>query len=558
MQGNLDPISPYGRAFLGGVQGASPDQVAQRAAEVDKAGLIPFADAIRIKQMADQLSKSGAGMNQPPQGTVLDSLRGQIQSALGPQQMAPQQMPPQDQYAGLRALPMPDDMYAGVGMAGGGIVAFQEGGLSRGPYAPPQRMPYDAPVGAAFEDELLRRIRAAEGVKPPGVYTGQLTKSGSRVDLTEPTPSAPAATPAPPAPSAVASTGFPAPRSAAARPPVEGLGGKPFAAPPRLEGLPSLLAPSAAQRPPALPKPTGPSLDQFKKEVDEEYKPYADQFREYDKILKERGADIEERAAAADKFMVLKFAADWLTGASQSGATVLGSAGPAAAKYAMSRIKTAEKFAEQHDALTDAQFKMATAQAQLASDKSERAYDRFYKAQDDVYKQQTLLNQTRQVEIEEAANAQRASIYGSNTAIGDVDQALVAAYRQRMQIATDSPEYKQLTSQINQLSELRNTLDPTSGGTSERLTLQARQNLSSNKTYQELLQREQALRVSYANNPRDEKIASQLEAVIASRTTMETEAKIALENALSGSTDVFGSFGTSDGSNVVSYLDLPE
>jgi hypothetical protein len=565
MQGNLDPISPYGRAFLGGVQGASPDQVAQRAAEVDKAGLIPFADAIRIKQMADQLSKSGAGMNQPPQGTVLDSLRGQIQSALGPQQMAPQQMPPQDQYAGLRALPVPDDMYADVGMAGGGIVAFsgEQGSLvtggnaTSGPYQSPSRIPFEeslfgkylgVPIGGFFSrlgeslgEQQLKEAALRQQARA-NIFGGELPPSGLLGGA--PAPSAPAATPAPPAPSAAASMGFPAPRSAvapmgSAAPRNAGLE-KLSAAPPRLEGLPSLLAPSAAQRPAAPPKPTGPSLDQFKKEVDEEYKPYADQFREYDKILKERGADIKERAAAADKFLVLKFAADWLTNASQSGATALGSAGPAAAKYAMSRIKTAEKFAEQHDALTDAQFRMATARAQLASDKSERAYDRFYKAQDDVYKQQALVNQTRQVEIEAAANAQRDRIYGSNTAIGDVDRALVAVHRQRMQAATDSPEYEQLTSQMNQLSELRNILDSTGGGINQRLIQQARQNLSTNKTYQDLLQREQALRVSYANNPRDKKIAGQLEAVIASRTTMETEAKIALENALSGSTDVFG------------------
>ena len=393
MQGNLDPISPYGRAFLGGVQGASPDQVAQRAAEVDKAGLIPFADAIRIKQMADQLSKSGAGMNQPPQGTVLDSLRGQIQSALGPQQMAPQQMPPQDQYAGLRALPVPDDMYADVGMAGGGIVAFQEGGLNRGPYAPPQRMPYDAPVGDAFERELLRRIREAEGVRPPpSKYTPTEDRgalSGLFSTLTEPTPSAPAAAPAPTV-------------AAVARPPVEGLGGKPFAAPPRAEGLPSLLAPSAAQRPAAPPRLTESSLEKFKKEAEEEYKPLAERFREYDSVLKKRGADIEERAAASSKWLAAMTGFQMAAEASKPGATFLGSAGAAGAEYAKNRIEMNERFADKYDDLTDAQFKMATAQAQLEFDKSERAYDRFYKAQDDVYKQQQLLNQVRGLDIEQS------------------------------------------------------------------------------------------------------------------------------------------------------------
>lgn len=398
MQGNLDPISPYGRAFLGGVQGASPDQVAQRAAEVDKAGLIPFADAIRIKQMADQLSKSGAGMNQPQQGTVLDSLRRQIQSALGPQQMAPQQMPPQDQYAGLRALPVPDDMYADVGMAGGGIVAFSGGGHTI-PYEESLLGRLTAPIGGFFsrmaEDAVQRSFqegRIAQDVIPQ-IIGGYVPPS--TLPYSAPTPSAP---PAEPAPSASAK---PAPTtSGIVRPPVEGLGGKPFAAPPRAEGLPSLLAPSAAQRPAAPPRLTEPSLEKFKKEAEEEYKPLAERFREYDSVLKKRGADIEERAAASSKWLAAMTGFQMAAEASKPGATFLGSAGAAGAEYAKNRIEMNERFADKYDDLTDAQFKMATAQAQLEFDKSERAYDRFYKAQDDVYKQQTLLNQVRGLDIE--------------------------------------------------------------------------------------------------------------------------------------------------------------
>lgn len=517
MQGNLDPISPYGRAFLGGVQGASPDQVAQRAAEVDKAGLIPFADAIRIKQMADQLSKSGAGMNQPQQGTVLDSLRGQIQSALGPQQMPSQQMPPQDQYAGLRALPVPDDMYAGVGMAGGGIVAFNEGGLYRGPYAPPQRMPYDAPVGAAFESELLKRIRA---VGPAGAAPAPTATP----DIAPP----PAPRAAPPAPRAAP----PAPRPAPPAP----------MGPTAPTGIASLIS--------------EPNQGAIQKEVDESYGSLKDALKRQDDFLKERGAKLTDRADAQSKLLLAMTGFQMAAEASKPGATFLGSAGAAGSEYAKSRIAANEKFADSMDKLADSRAELDVARAQLGVTQSDKAYDRFYKAQDDVYKQQTLLNQVRQLDIEEAANAQRASIYGSNIAIGDIDRALVAAHRQRMQSATDSPEYEQLTSQINQLSELRNTLDPTSGGTNERLTLQARQNLLNNSRYQELLQREQALRVSYANDPQDEEIGNQLEAVIASRIAMETEAKIALENALSGSTDVFGSSGFSANSNVVPYSEL--
>lgn len=414
MQGNLDPISPYGRAFLGGVQGASPDQVAQRAAEVDKAGLIPFADAIRIKQMADQLSKSGAGMNQPQQGTVLDSLRGQIQSALGPQQMAPQQMPPQDQYAGLRALPVPDDMYADVGMAGGGIVAFQGGG--RIPYEESILGRLTTPVGEYFSrlyEEDMRgaaQRRAAAGAKSKRdwaeVFGGELPPQG-------PLGGAPYANPPPQSVESplagsanmLAAAGYKAPTmsdlTSSSRPftmaPDLRPGDK---APPRLEGLPSLLAPSAAQRPAAPPRLTESSLEKFKKEAEEEYKPLAERFREYDSVLKKRGADIEERAAASSKWLAAMTGFQMAAEASKPGATFLGSAGAAGAEYAKNRIEMNERFADKYDALTDAQFKMATAQAQLEFDKSERAYDRFYKAQDDVYKQQTLLNQVLGLDIE--------------------------------------------------------------------------------------------------------------------------------------------------------------
>ncbi len=66
MQSTMNPISPVGRAVLPAMQGASPDQATARAAEVAKTGLIPFDQAISMKQMADSISKSGGMMNQGP------------------------------------------------------------------------------------------------------------------------------------------------------------------------------------------------------------------------------------------------------------------------------------------------------------------------------------------------------------------------------------------------------------------------------------------------------------------------------------------------------------
>jgi hypothetical protein len=492
MQGNLDPISPYGRAFLGGVQGASPDQVAQRAAEVDKAGLIPFADAIRIKQMADQLSKSGAGMNQPPQGTVLDSLRGQIQSALGPQQMAPQQMPPQDQYAGLRALPVPDDMYADVGMAGGGIVAFQEGGLSRGPYAPPQRMPYDAPVGAAFEDELLRRIREADGVRPPPseyAPTGDRgSLSGLFSALTGPAPSAPAAAPAPTV-------------AAVARPPVEGLGGKPFAAP-----SPALRAAPPAQLGPVAP--TGiaaliskPEQKDFQEEAAKSYSGLRDALRRQDDLLKERGASLEERFDAQSKLLLAMTGFQMAAEASKPGATFLGSAGAAGAEYAKSRMAANEKFADRVDRLADSRAELDVAKAQLEVTQSDKAYERYNSAYERYSK-----DQDRVQRMQEAAadRADRRDIYGTEIektrlarGISDIDEAIFS-------LPEDDPRRQELEARRDSLIGTYQILEGSSGSSDlaiARIKMQAKTALRNSEPYKTLSGQIQMLEAQYNDNP---------------------------------------------------------
>jgi hypothetical protein len=101
--------------------------------------------------MADQLAKGAA---QGPQPTVKDQLEekvgimalmGQQQPPQRPQIPQPAPAEPQPEAAGIDALPVKDDMF---GMAGGGIVAFSNGGAS-GSWGP---KPLDAEAQAALRE----------------------------------------------------------------------------------------------------------------------------------------------------------------------------------------------------------------------------------------------------------------------------------------------------------------------------------------------------------------------------------------------------------------------
>lgn len=116
MAGILDAykevIGPAGRA----VQGRSPKDLANLA----KLGLLPFNDAMALKQMADEMQARAQAMQvqqmPQPQPTVVDDLRAQV--------------------AGSAAIPFREGGLAGLpvqnigtqAMASGGIVAFDGGG----------------------------------------------------------------------------------------------------------------------------------------------------------------------------------------------------------------------------------------------------------------------------------------------------------------------------------------------------------------------------------------------------------------------------------------------
>ena len=123
-------LSDRGRAWLGSVEGVPPQQLPAHAEMAAKTGLMPFQDALMIKQMADQI-RASAGNEPPPPDNVMEQKLAMISGRAPP--APPQQMPPPQQMGGEAAPPQQDPrMQGGLGtlsapnmnFAGGGIVAF--------------------------------------------------------------------------------------------------------------------------------------------------------------------------------------------------------------------------------------------------------------------------------------------------------------------------------------------------------------------------------------------------------------------------------------------------
>jgi hypothetical protein len=138
-------MTPEGRAFLAATKSSSPEQLQKEAMLAAKLGAITstgrplsFADALAIKQMADLISKS---QPKPPQGgnALQDYVNQKIHGGLGQYQGLPPNVGPVQPPPPLQGQPQPpqqDPRLAGgvgamsapgVGMAGGGIVAFTPG-----------------------------------------------------------------------------------------------------------------------------------------------------------------------------------------------------------------------------------------------------------------------------------------------------------------------------------------------------------------------------------------------------------------------------------------------
>ena len=97
----------------------------QQLIAMSQQGRIP-ADVLPIilneKAQMAQAAANMQAMQQPMQPSVIEQAM-----AINAQAEAPQQAP---MDAGVASLPVPEEMYSGEGYAGGGIVAFDEGGLA--------------------------------------------------------------------------------------------------------------------------------------------------------------------------------------------------------------------------------------------------------------------------------------------------------------------------------------------------------------------------------------------------------------------------------------------
>jgi hypothetical protein len=102
----------------------------QQLIAMSQQGRIP-ADVLPIilneKAQMAQAAANMQAMQQPMQPSVIEQAMAINAQSEAPQ-MAPQEMP---EDSGVASLPVPDDMYSDEGYAGGGIVAFETGGLTK-------------------------------------------------------------------------------------------------------------------------------------------------------------------------------------------------------------------------------------------------------------------------------------------------------------------------------------------------------------------------------------------------------------------------------------------
>ena len=120
----------------------------QQLIAMSQQGRIP-ADVLPIilneKAQMAQAAANMQAMQQPMQPSVIEQAM-----AINAQAEAPQQAP---MDAGVASLPVPEEMYSGEGYAGGGIVAFDEGGLA-GTFDMfmPETVPVDRDLSRDFKD----------------------------------------------------------------------------------------------------------------------------------------------------------------------------------------------------------------------------------------------------------------------------------------------------------------------------------------------------------------------------------------------------------------------
>jgi len=440
---------------------------------------------------------------------------------------------------------MPDDMYAGVGMAGGGIVAFSGGGHTI-PYEESLLGRLTAPIGGFFsrmaEDAVQRSFqegRIAQDVIPQ-IIGGYVPPS--TLPYSAPTPSAP---PAEPAPSASAK---PAPTtSGIVRPPVEGIG-KPFAAPPpALRGAPP--APTGPTAPTGIasliPRPDQGAIQ---KEVAESYGGLKDALKRQDDLLKERGAKLTDRADAQSKLLLAMTGFQMAAEASKPGATFLGSAGAAGSEYAKSRIAANEKFADSMDRLADSRAELDVAEAQLGVTQSDKTYERYNNALKAYSEDQDRVQRLRDAALE---REDRRAIYKSQILQGEIAGDVRAIDEALLGLPEDDPRRQELEDQKDSLVNTYNTLggsSDTSGLAIARIKMQAKTALRNSEPYKTLSGQIQMLEAQYAANPTVE-LGKKLADARSKQRAMEQSAEDEALSILSGGS-MFGAGDLTGGGDI--------
>ena len=347
----IGPVSGTGRAMMASLQqaiqkGMPPDQAIQYVKSMATQGVAPLTDLYAMMNQFQRLKQQPVQAPQTPP-TIRDQLN------MAEQQQAQQQMAMQQGLGGLPAPAMEQAQFAG-----GGIVAFDEGGEVN-PISYMQRLIREAL--ARGDTETADEIRASlEDYTSLGRNIPRLdipTRSNLGVDLREerfrqrqgiapvaaapspaaPSPAAPSpAAPSPAAPSSAAPSGARGPLARREAPP----------AAPRTDttsrgGIDSRV-PAAPRVAAAAPAPAAPkmlSAADFEQQLQERNKPFAEATERFRTYLQGEEATSKEEAKR-DRMLTLAQAGFAMAeAASKPGATFLGSAGAAGGSYAKNMMQ---------------------------------------------------------------------------------------------------------------------------------------------------------------------------------------------------------------------------
>jgi hypothetical protein len=147
----------------------------QKIANAVQMGIVNPTVAVMAGMFIDRM-RGAAAQEQVPQQTVAQQVMGPPQMQ---PQMAPQMSPQMPQGSGLAALPVPDDMFPGEGYAGGGMVAFSDGGEPRFQVGGQPVVPTMMPPGMrrGEDPQVLRAYYISRGLPIPPALMSEAEKA---------------------------------------------------------------------------------------------------------------------------------------------------------------------------------------------------------------------------------------------------------------------------------------------------------------------------------------------------------------------------------------------